>query len=142
MQHKTSSGGIIMNTTTKNLVFLENKGLTWGFPKGKQEEGETLLETAKREIYEETGLNELTLVKDLGSYERFQIGDDGKPDPNFLKTIHLFLFTTNETQLTPQDKDITQIMWIDKDEIKDKFTHLKDKEFYEKCYPILEESFK
>ena len=55
----TSSGGILLND--KNEIFLINKQSRneWGFPKGTVENGEDLLETAIREIKEETGYTKI-----------------------------------------------------------------------------------
>jgi len=44
---------IIMN----DMVLLVKDKYGWGLPKGSTEEGETFLQTAAREVYEETGYN-------------------------------------------------------------------------------------
>jgi 8-oxo-dGTP pyrophosphatase MutT (NUDIX family) len=55
--------GIILFNTEKDKVLLvcskhfENGELIWSLPKGHLEDGETNWQTAKRETYEETGLN-------------------------------------------------------------------------------------
>jgi 8-oxo-dGTP pyrophosphatase MutT (NUDIX family) len=40
----------------REYLIIRNRKGHWDFPKGKQEPGETVLETAMRELYEETGL--------------------------------------------------------------------------------------
>jgi 8-oxo-dGTP pyrophosphatase MutT (NUDIX family) len=58
-QRSEISAGVICYTDFKNiryyLLILSSKG-NWDFPKGHQEEGETLGQTALRETQEETGL--------------------------------------------------------------------------------------
>lgn len=54
MKKLISSGGLIIN---KDKVLILKRDKTWVFPKGKIKEEEDLIETAKREIYEETGIN-------------------------------------------------------------------------------------
>lgn len=48
--------GVIPVQEGKILVVRHVNGGHWGFPKGRPEEGETPQETAKRELFEETGL--------------------------------------------------------------------------------------
>lgn len=60
----------------------------WTFPKGKQERGENLVDTAKREAFEEAGLVELKLVAPLGR-TTFRYRQDGGL---IQKTVHFFLF--------------------------------------------------
>ena len=70
------------------MFFIRDPFGKWTFPKGLQELGETLAETAIREIREETGLTGLRFVVPLGrtwfSFRR------NKTVIN--KTVHLFLF--------------------------------------------------
>ena len=39
------------------FLLLNGDAIGWGFPKGHVDKGETLVQTAKRETYEETSLN-------------------------------------------------------------------------------------
>ena len=50
------------------IIVVEQNGNSWAFPKGGIEEGETMFETALREIREETGLSadDLELKGELG----------------------------------------------------------------------------
>jgi len=49
-------GAIIFDTQDRILLHLRADNQTWGFPGGYMELGETVKETAKREVFEETGL--------------------------------------------------------------------------------------
>src|SRR3989344_7104437 len=128
--HTTSAGGVILNPDNKVLVVNQN-GNSWSLPKGHIEHGEDKLTAAKREIYEESGISQLHLIRELGSYKRFKIGKDGGEDAGELKTITMFLFTTSQTELQPVDLENPEARWVTKEEVVDLLTHEKDKEFFQ-----------
>lgn len=124
MKETKSAGGVVLNN--KGLVLVVSQGGTsWSLPKGHIEEGEDVLVAAKREIYEESGVTDLELVKDLGSYQRTAIDR-----PEELKTIYIFLFKTNEIELQPVDSHNPEARWVEKEKVAELLTHPKDKEFF------------
>jgi 8-oxo-dGTP pyrophosphatase MutT (NUDIX family) len=95
MEIIVSAGGVIINKN--KIVLVENeKNDIWGFPKGKIKNKESFFDAAIREIYEETGLTKLKLIKPLGDYHRYEINSDGTDNKNILKNIHMFLFKTSK----------------------------------------------
>lgn len=128
MKHTFSSGGIVLSQKGEVLVVNQNNN-SWSLPKGHIDPGEDALTAAKREIYEESGIKNLTLIKDLGSYERYKIGLDGGDDKSELKTIYIFLFKTDEKNLKPIDPGNPEARWVEKNKVAELLTHKKDKEF-------------
>lgn len=118
------AGGVIVNECNE-IAIVNQKGTSWSLPKGHIEEGETEIDAAIREIHEETGIKELKLIRPLGSYERYKIGDESE-----LKTIIFFLFKTSKQDLHPIDKDNPEALWLKKDKVSEMLTHPKDKEFF------------
>jgi 8-oxo-dGTP pyrophosphatase MutT (NUDIX family) len=112
---------------------------SWSFPKGKLNPGESELEAAKREIGEETGVTDLTVVQELGSYERYSIAKDGVSEIKDwgLRKRTIFLFTTRQTEVQSHDPDneISQVRWVTLDEALQLLTHPKDKEFLASVKP-------
>ena len=84
----------------------------------------------KREIEEETGITQLTFIKLLGDYKRYKITSNGGDDISEMKTITIFLFSTKEEKLKPNDPENPEAIWIEKDKVADLLTHKKDKEFF------------
>ena len=112
------------------VLVVSQHGTSWSLPKGHIDPGEDALTAAKREIYEETGVNDLTLVRELGTYERHRIGIDALEDKSELKQIRFFLFKTAQETLKPLDADNPEARWVDKEAVAGLLTHPKDKNFF------------
>lgn len=126
-----TAGGVVMNERGEVAV-ANQRGDSWSLPKGHVDAGETLLQAAMREITEETGITDLTFVRELGSYERFRIGKGGiGEDTRELKRITLFLFRTTVEHLAPLDPDNPVAKWVPIDAVAALLTHPKDREFFE-----------
>ncbi len=124
-----SAGGIVLNPKGEVLVVNQNRD-SWSLPKGHIDAGESPLEAARREIEEESGISKVELVRELGTYERYKIGLDGKDDPSELKILTFFLFRTAQTRLRPIDPRNPEARWLKKEEVAPLLTHPKDKEFF------------
>ena len=124
-----SAGGVVLNKNGRVLV-VSQQGTSWSLPKGHIEPGEDKLTAARREILEESGIGQLNLIRELGSYSRFKISQGGGEDPTEFKTIHMFLFNTLEIDLKPTDADNPEARWIDKNKVAGLLTHPKDREFF------------
>lgn len=90
-----SCGGIIVRKADNKLyvaILRDSKFSDYMLPKGRQEVGESLIDAARREISEETGLSELTYICKLGIKERLTF------EKNEWRKMHYFLFTTEEKE--------------------------------------------
>lgn len=121
---------MIVNSIGQLLVVNQN-GTSWSLPKGKLDPGENTRQAAAREIKEETGITQLNYVKQLGTYQRYQIAKDGSENKNELKNITMFLYTTPEMDLRPEDPHNPEARWVEIDEVVDLLTHPKDKHFFQ-----------
>jgi ADP-ribose pyrophosphatase YjhB (NUDIX family) len=138
MTDKTySAGGVVVNTRGEVLVVNQNED-SWSLPKGRLEPGETPQEAASREIREESGVSNLTFVKDLGSYERLTIGLYGIGESGQLKHLTFFLYTTDEMELSPEDPHNPEARWVKPLEVATLLTHPKDQDFFRGILPDVE----
>lgn len=131
-----SAGGVVVNRRGEVLVVSQH-GNSWSLPKGHIDPGENALEAAEREIFEESGVRELTFLAELGSYERYRIGKDGGEDRSELKKMHFFLFRTDQEELKPADPHNPEARWVAKEKVTALLTHEKDKEFFKKIIHLI-----
>jgi 8-oxo-dGTP diphosphatase len=61
----------------------------WGFPKGRIELGETLIEAALRETREETGFTDLAILPDVRYRSSYRLHREGRGE--VCKTVEYFL---------------------------------------------------
>lgn len=96
MKKATSAGGmVIKNEDGKKKIllikFADGTGL--GFPKGHVHNGENFEEAAAREVKEETGLRNISIIRKLGVVTRPSVENDGT---KVKKDIHLFLMKAGD----------------------------------------------
>lgn len=136
-QETHAAGGVVLNAAG-NVLVVNQRGNSWSLPKGHIEAGEDRLAAARREIEEESGITELTLIKELGSYQRYRIALDGGNDLSELKNIHMFLFTTTQEELKPIDPENPEAKWVEPSKVAELLTHPKDQEFFQSIIPVIE----
>ena len=108
-----AAGGVVYNT--KNEILLIHRRGFWDLPKGKMEIDETIEDTAIREVEEETGLTNVSILKPYDI--------DGKPA---MKISYWFEMKTDfEAALIPQtEEDIEQAIWVKKEDVPTYFDNM------------------
>ncbi|MBI4087908.1 NUDIX hydrolase [Candidatus Kaiserbacteria bacterium] len=130
MKNTKSAGGIVLNSRGEVALVQNGPGGFWGFPKGHVDEGEDDLSAAKREITEETGLEDLTHIGEFEAYGRHKGHPDGGDDTSEYKTIRMFLFRTSEETLSPRDPGNPQARWVPQNSVEELLTSSKDRDFF------------
>ena len=97
-----SAGIIVYRRTPEGPCFLllyHGRGY-WNFPKGQMEENERTIQTALREVREETGLknHEIKLQKNFKTRERFSFHTPDNHDKIF-KTVTFYLAETPQQRI-------------------------------------------
>lgn len=110
----SASGGIVKNDNNQ-ILFIYRRG-KWDLPKGKAEKGESIRETAVREVIEETGVEKLKIDKYFSN--TFHIVRNNKK--YFLKETSWFLMSSNfKGKLKPQlNEGIKSVKWKTFDDAK------------------------
>jgi 8-oxo-dGTP pyrophosphatase MutT (NUDIX family) len=113
----TSAGGIVVSRTDARPTLVVGRrrrgrdGVTWSLPKGTPNPGETLEETALREVTEETGL-EVRIIEPLSAIEYVFVQDGVR----IRKTVHYFLMQPVGGDLTLHDTEFDLVRWVPFDE--------------------------
>jgi len=108
-----SAGGIIFRRANGRveIFFVKNAFGKWTFPKGKQQLGESLVQTAVREIKEETGLDGLRYIAPVGKTTfRYR-----RETHLYQKTVHFFLFEADihaKEHMTGLEGGMWEASWV------------------------------
>jgi diadenosine hexaphosphate hydrolase (ATP-forming) len=104
-----SAGGVVYRTNGEHIevLLIHDRFGAITLPKGKQKAGETIEETALREIEEETGVvGEIVTKVDTISYE-YTHPKHGKIE----KEVTYYVVKTDTKQITPQIEEINAGAW-------------------------------
>jgi len=106
----------------------------WDFPKGHVEGNETDLETATRELYEETGIDNFRLIDNFRHKINYDVYRNNLAIP---KEVIFFLAesSTRSIQLSSEHKNYD---WLNFDLAHDKLTYANAKETLVKAKTFLE----
>ena len=109
MLHEKSCGAIVYRKFHGNTEILLIKHINsghWSFPKGHVEHGETEIETARREIMEETSIDVIIdpTFRETVTYS---------PKKDTVKVVVYFLAKAKNVDFTPQEDEIAEIRWVD-----------------------------
>ena len=109
----TSAGGVVIRESAAGPSTVigrrrrERVGSTWSLPKGTPIEGETMEETALREVSEETGLT-VAIVEPLKSIDYSFVRDGAR----IRKTVHFFVMEPTGGDLSAHDHEFEEVRWV------------------------------
>ncbi len=104
-----SAGAIIVNKKGKFLVIQSPSGY-WGFPKGHIGKGETLQQTAEREVMEEVGL-EIKFLSNKTSKYTYKMKNGDQKQESF------FLAATDSPKVVANEKEVASYKWLDYEDV-------------------------
>ena len=119
MKYEKSCGAVVFNND-KVLLVKSKKFGHWSFPKGHMEENETKVETANREIFEETNLL-VDINENVFSIIEYS------PFPNVIKEVTYFYADYRIGETIPQCTEISEIKWLFIDEAYNLITFEQEK---------------
>ncbi|CAL2104383.1 NUDIX hydrolase [Tenacibaculum sp. 190130A14a] len=127
----SAAGGLVLND--ENEILFIYRGNKWDLPKGRIEKGESVKETAVREVEEECGISNISIVDFLlNTYHLFVQDNEYR-----LKETYWYLMKSNyKGKLTPQlEEGITKVEFRGengvKEALKDTYANIK---LVHECY--------
>ena len=133
MLHEKSCGAIVYRKFHGNTEILLIKHVNsghWSFPKGHVEFGETEVETAQREIMEETGIDVIidSSFRETVSYS---------PKRGTQKVVVYFLAKAKNSDYIPQEEEIADIKWVEIGRAQSVLSYENDKSIVAKARTII-----
>lgn len=113
MKYEKSCGAVVFDGD-KVLVIQQVKG-HWGFPKGHVEKGETEVETAMREIKEETNL-------DVEINENYRYVETYSPEEDVKKDVVFFVAKKIGGEIKVQEEEVKATEWLSPEEATKRVT--------------------
>lgn len=115
MKKEKSCGCIVINDKNEILLILHNAG-HWDFPKGHVEDGETEIQTAIREVKEETNI-------DVEVNEEYRYSTKYSPKEDVIKEVIYFLARNISNERQAQLEEVSEVKWFSMEDAIDKITY-------------------
>ncbi|MBQ5782473.1 MAG: NUDIX domain-containing protein [Oscillospiraceae bacterium] len=129
MKKEKSCGALVFylkdNKEQVLLIKHSNSG-HWSFPKGHVEAGETEVQTAVREIKEETGV-------DVDIDTRFREVVTYSPKKDVIKDVIYFFAVAKGYETQKQESEVSEVRWVDADKVLKCVSYRNDKELVTKA---------
>lgn len=124
----------VENSSVYYLILKQIQG-HWSFPKGHAEDGESSLETARRELEEETGIKDVTLISEKPQVKDEYAINGTKPVQKF---VEFFIGEVESKDIVMQDGEIFDHKWITVEEGEEIFTYDSSKRLLKSANDIVE----
>ncbi|MEK7540741.1 MAG: NUDIX domain-containing protein [Patescibacteria group bacterium] len=146
MPKEKSAGVIIFRKEDNQIYYLllyykteSKRGGHWGFSKGHIEKGETEIQTAKRELAEETGIKDIKIISGFNGLEKYFFrrnyglkGEARKKAPWVFKSVVFYLAET-ETKEVKISEEHSDFIWLSYQEAFKKLTFKNAKNILKKA---------
>ena len=123
-KQEKSCGAVVYNPKKHSFLIIKMLNGNWGFPKGHTEDQETDIQTAIREVTEETGIN-------IEILDGFKKSIKYIPFPEVLKEVIFFIGITEEVKVTIDKDEIEDYMWCSYEEALKMITYKPQRDVME-----------
>ncbi len=141
MKFEFSAGGVVfkrsLDRQTLILVSKHSFHHGWVFPKGligDHVEGENKIDTATREVKEETGVV-AEIVQELSPVTYWYVFEGEKRK----KTVYYYIMRGLSEDFNDRDDEMEEVEWIPIDRVEERLTYKSDKDVFKEARPIIED---
>ncbi len=120
----------------KYLLLKQHQG-HWGFPKGHVEKGEKYIETAVRELKEETGIKKIKLIKSKILLRDFYSYNNGKN--KIIKNVDYFIAESYVDIVKIDNYEIINYKWLTFEKGVERLTFSKSKKILKKANKLIDD---
>lgn len=107
----------IITFENKLLLVKQRKANYWNFPKGGVNTNESNEDALKRELFEETGLTNIKILKEIKQTLYFDLPLELQKETGFKgKLCHIFLIES-KTKKINLDYELSDFKWVKKEEL-------------------------
>jgi 8-oxo-dGTP pyrophosphatase MutT (NUDIX family) len=142
MPKEFSCGAVIYKIKNDNPLFLfvsSKRNRIWGFPKGHIENGESETETARREIFEETGIKNIEFIENFRQEDVYII--DGAASRTGERQVEkhsiYFLALALEDTLDFDKNEILELKWTAINQAQDLLSFANQKKIINSAYNLI-----
>lgn len=147
INQETSVGAFLYKIKDNDILFLlvySKRNGEWGFPKGHIDSNESEIETAKREIKEETGITDIKFEQNFRCVDTYKIKGtlEVTKDRIIDKNVIYYLAKTNSNFIGCCDEEISEGKWLKYKQAVDCLKYDNQKKLLEKAYIFIKEENK
>jgi 8-oxo-dGTP pyrophosphatase MutT (NUDIX family) len=137
-----SCGAVICKMKNDNLLFLlvnSRRSGIWGFPKGHIETGESETETARREIFEETGIKNVEFIKNFRQEDVYIINGAARhTDERQVEKHSIYFLAVVFEDISDFDKnEILESKWVNITQAQDLLSFVNQKKIINSAYNLI-----
>src|ERR1700716_1064243 len=133
-----SAGGLGLDAARGSAVLIgrldRNGKLLWSLPKGHIEDGETIEQTAVREVKEETGIS-AHVLRLLGTIDYWFVAERRRVH----KTVHHFLLEAVGGELSDEDVEVTEVAWVPVADLETKLAYADERKLVRQARALFAE---
>jgi 8-oxo-dGTP pyrophosphatase MutT (NUDIX family) len=137
IEEPVSAGGVvyrIVNGQIETVLCGRDNPIRWSLAKGTPDPGETLEETALREVREETGL-EVEIQEPIKSIDYWFA--DRESDVRYHKTVHFYLMVPTGGDVDQHDPEFDVIQWFPYEEALKSLTYANETEVLRQALELI-----
>ncbi len=137
VERPVSAGGVVysvLDGEIRTVLCGRRDPLRWSLPKGTPDEGESLEETALREVREETGL-EVAIEAPIGDISYWFVTPDDRVQCN--KTVHFYLMAHKGGATDHHDPEFDEVRWFPSEEAVRSLAYANEARVMEKALAMI-----